>query len=216
MDAFRLCVALGPLAIYFLLLGGLNLLRRPFLTTGARDTAALGVAVAGFIIVGPVELFLPHQAWGSFVWLFWLLLIAFYGLGLTLVVLIGRPRLVVYNISIDEFRPVLAEVIESLDADARWAGNSLVLPRLSVQLHMDSLAAMRNVTLTATGDHQSYTGWRTLERALAAALADVEVAPNPGGVVLTVCAMIAMLFVGVKLIADPQAITQGFRDILRL
>ena len=62
MDSFRLCLALGPLAIYLLLLGAINLSRRPFLVTGARDLAALGVAVAGLVVVGPIELLLPEDA----------------------------------------------------------------------------------------------------------------------------------------------------------
>ena len=37
MDPFRLCVALGPVAVYVLLLGALNLSRRAFLVTGTRD-----------------------------------------------------------------------------------------------------------------------------------------------------------------------------------
>ena len=72
MDSFRLCLALGPLAIYLLLLGAINLSRRPFLITGARDLAALGVAVAGLVVVGPVELLLPEDAihvYQSYVWL---------------------------------------------------------------------------------------------------------------------------------------------------
>ena len=39
MDPFRLCVALGPVAIYLLLVGTLNLFRRPFLVSGTRDAA---------------------------------------------------------------------------------------------------------------------------------------------------------------------------------
>ena len=33
MDPFRVCLALGPVAVYVLLLGALNLSRRPFTVT---------------------------------------------------------------------------------------------------------------------------------------------------------------------------------------
>ena len=47
MDPFRLCLALGPAAIYFLLLGTINLSRRPLLVSGGRDTATLALAITG-------------------------------------------------------------------------------------------------------------------------------------------------------------------------
>ena len=34
MDPLSLCIALGPVAVYLILIGSLNLGRRPFLTTG--------------------------------------------------------------------------------------------------------------------------------------------------------------------------------------
>ena len=59
VDALHLSIALGPLAVYLLLLGFVNLSTRPFVTTGARDVGALGLAIAGLIVAGPMELFLP-------------------------------------------------------------------------------------------------------------------------------------------------------------
>ena len=55
VDPFRLAIALLPLAAYVLLLGLLNLRRRPFLTSGGCDVAALGVALSGLMFVGPLE-----------------------------------------------------------------------------------------------------------------------------------------------------------------
>ena len=57
-----------------------------------------------------------------------------------LVLLVLRPRLVIYNISVDQLRPILAELVEQLDSEARWAGDSLALPALGVQLHLDNTA----------------------------------------------------------------------------
>ena len=50
VEAFQLCVALGPVAVYLLLLGAVNLSRRPLLVSGVRDAAALG---AGHLGDGP-------------------------------------------------------------------------------------------------------------------------------------------------------------------
>lgn len=219
MDSFRMLLALGPLAVYLLLLGLVNLLPRPYLTTGGRDTAALGVALSGFILIGPLELFMPRwpaAQWSEFMWVFWLLLGLLCIMVLTLIVLSQRPRLVIYNISADELRPVLAEVAELLDADARWAGGSLALPRLKVHLHVEPFPAMRNVTLAATADPQNLNGWRALELAIAAELTTVRCRPNPLGGAMALAAVAMLILVSANLIRDPQALTQGFWELLRM
>ena len=150
---------------------------------------------------------------GAFVWA---LLISFYVLVVTLLVLAQRPRLVVYNISEAEFRPALAEVVGALDPEARWAGNSLVLPGLQVELHVESFALMRNVSLSAVGELQSYPGWRRLESALSGSLRGLEVAPNPLGAGLMLVGLMMAVTVLWQLVSDPQAITQAFLEMLRL
>ena len=64
LDPFRLCVAVVPLALYLLLLGGLNLRRRPTVVSGGIDLAALACGIVGLAAIGPLELFLP-EAVGS-------------------------------------------------------------------------------------------------------------------------------------------------------
>jgi hypothetical protein len=219
MDPFRLCLALGPMAIYLMLIGVINMFRRPFLVTGARDTAALGLAVSGLVIVGPVELFFPVNASLHFEplpWVVWVLLVALYALCVVLVVLLLRPRLVIYNISRDELRPILADLVAELDPEARWAGDSLALPNVGIQLYVDGLGAMRNVSLTAVGPNQNHQGWRQLELALGAALSRLEVPPNrhalgllSAGALLALAALLAIAY-------DPQAAAQSLLDMLRL
>ena len=58
-----------------------------------------------------------------------------------LLILSMRPRLVVYNITLEQLRPLLADVVARLDSEARWAGESLVMPQLGVQLHLEAVAA---------------------------------------------------------------------------
>src|SRR5262249_40417150 len=112
-----------------------------------------------------------------------------YSLGLALVILVSRPRLVVYNISVEELRPLLAATIEVLDPQHRWAGTCLSLPNLSVQLHLESNALMRNVSLVANGDQQRPAGWRQLEMQLAQQLALARVRPNVWGPGLSLAAL---------------------------
>lgn len=216
MDPLHLCIALGPLAAYLLLLGVLNLSRRPFVTTGARDAAALGLAVMGFVLAGPMELFLPEAAANRFGGLVWVLLIAFYALCLTLLVLLMRPRLVIYNISMDQLRPIMANVVARLDDTARWAGESLVLPRLGVQLHIESFAAMRNIQLVSAGPKQSYNGWRQLEVALVPAIRESRSERNRYGFSLVFFSMVLLALITIGVINDPQAVYQTWHEMLRL
>jgi len=45
MDPLHFFIGAAPVAVYLFLVGLVNLSRRPFLTTGARDTAALGIGI---------------------------------------------------------------------------------------------------------------------------------------------------------------------------
>jgi hypothetical protein len=216
MDGFRMCVALGPLAMYLLVLAAINLCRRPFLISGGRDRAALGVGVSGLVLIGPVELLLPDDAARVYQANVWLLLLTMYALCVALVALMARPRLTIYNFTLDQFRPMLAEAIDALDPDARWAGGSLALPKLRVELHLETDAALRNLSLVASGGEQSYAGWRSLERELAARLKAAETSSNPWGVLLAIVSLVMVSAVGWQLVVNPRAVTASLRAMLRL
>lgn len=213
VDPLRLAIALVPLAAYVLLLGLLNLRRRPFLTSGGCDMAALGVALSGLIFVGPLELFRPEAATRSFGNYIWLFLVLFYLLCLVLVVLLSRPRLVIYNISPEEIHSLLAGAASRLDPAARWAGNNLSLPGLGVQLHLDSLDIMRNVSLVSSGGRQNLDGWRRLARELGRSLATVRVKPNPRAVGLLVVALTLFAVCVTNLIAHPTELIQAMNEV---
>ncbi|MBM4002652.1 MAG: hypothetical protein FJ295_05090 [Planctomycetes bacterium] len=221
-DRVHQIVALGPLAMYLLLLGLINLGRRPFLTTGARDTAALGIGISGLVLAGPMELFMPEQAaanWPGFVWL---LLLCFYSLCLTLAVLLMRPRLVVYNIRSEQLRPLLGTVVGQLDKEARWVGDCLVLPQLSVQLQIEQTDFLRTVQLISAGSlpegqtYEAYAGWRRLELALRAALRGSSSTRNRHGYLFALTGLALVGLIAAYLTNDPQSVAQGFWQMLRL
>lgn len=213
IDPFRLCLALGPVAVYLLLLGMLNSFRRPFLVSGTRDTATLGVAVSGLVIVGPLDLFMPVPAAIAFGPYIWGLLVGLYVLSLILVLLVQRPRLVIYNISPDELRPVLADLVHRLDDDARWAGDSLFLPNLGIQLHLEGPTSMRNVSLLAVGAKQNPQGWRKLELTLKVALRDLEVSRNPRAISLYSAGLLLGLGLLLAVSRDPQSVASALASV---
>ncbi|MHB8901226.1 MAG: hypothetical protein ACYC6Y_20955 [Thermoguttaceae bacterium] len=216
MDPFRLCVALGPVAVYLLLLGTVNLFRRPFCVSGTRDTAVLGVAVSGLVLAGPVELLMPVAASIRFGPLVWPLLIALYFAVLSAVLLFLRPRLVIYNISREELRPVLADLAIDLDADSRWAGDCLVMPSLGVQLYLEYSSTFRNVSLVSAGGVQNYQGWKRLETALESSLRRLEVARNPKGISLLSAGVVLALILVLSIAANPEAAAKSLSDVMNL
>jgi uncharacterized membrane protein len=212
-DPLRLTIAFLPLASYCLLLGILNARRKPFLTSGGADLATLGAAMSGIVFIGPIELFRPEAAsaeFGSYVWFFLLML---YWLCIWLTVLIARPRLVIYNISSEELRPVLAEAARSLDPQARWAGDSLAMPTVGIQLHLETFEIMRNVSLVASGGKQNLATWRQLGALLSEKLDTLSVDSNPRwlGIVLFAIVLLATSFI--HMLNHPQQIAQAISEI---
>lgn len=215
MDPLRLCIALSPLAAYVLLLGLVNLSSRSLVTSGGRDLAALALGISGLVIVGPMELFFPELATELFGPYVWLLLLGMYALVVALLTLVLRPRVVIYNMTVEQLRPSLANVVQELDPDARWAGECLVLPRLGVQLHVEPFPAMRNVQLVSSGPHQSLAGWRRLERALVQTLRGTPSQPNPYGFSLVFFGLLMVALITSAIIGDTPAVDQAFREMLR-
>jgi hypothetical protein len=213
VDPFRLAIAIVPVAAYVLLLGLVNLRRRPFLTSGGCDLTALGIALSGVMFVGPLELLRPEAATRSFGNYIWLFLVLFYWLWLVLVVLLSRPRLVIYNISAEELHSILAEAAARLDPAARWAGNQLSLPGLDVQLHLDSLDLMRNVSLVSSGSRQNIDGWRRLARELAPALRTIRVKSNPRAVGFLAVSLALLAICVTQLLNRPDALMQAMNEV---
>ena len=213
MDPLRTAIACVPLAAYLLLLGAVNVRRRPLLTSGAADLAALGAALTGFAFVGPIELFRPQALTadlGNLVWLFWLV---FYWTGLALAVLILRPRLVVYNASLEELRPAVAEAVAQVDPDARWAGDNVSLPRLGVQMHLEAFGVMRNTSLVSSGGEQNLEGWRRLRKAVARSLKPLEVRPNPRSVSFFIMGGVLMALSLSRLMTRPLEVAKAVGEI---
>ncbi|MEI8372446.1 MAG: hypothetical protein WCJ35_06380 [Planctomycetota bacterium] len=218
MEPFHQCLALGPVAIYLAMLGVINLARRPLVVSGGRDVAALGLAVSGLIFFGPVALLFPEGVAAHFgpagTKYVWLMFVGLMVICLIVMLLILRPRLIIYNISVDQLRPILAEAVERLDPDAQWAGDCLFLPGLGVQLHLESVGWMRNVSLVSSGPKQNYQGWSRLEVELATALRGIEVPWNISGLMLLSVGNALVIGLAWAIIHDPQAIARTVFELL--
>jgi len=216
MDPLHFCIAIIPVSVYMFLIGWINLSRRPFLTGGARDLAALAIAVSGFVIAGPMELFLPESGAAVFGSWIWLPLILLYALVVTLFLLLTRPRLIIYNMTSDQLRPTLQELVSEMDSDARWAGNSVVIPNLGMQLAIEAYPGIRNVSLTSVGPEQDLDGWAELKVQLQNVLAEKPQPANSQGVSFVLLSIILAAAVVYSLVTGRQEISQGFLEMLRM
>lgn len=214
MDPLHFCIAVTPLAVYLLLLGILNLRRHPFVTTGARDIAALSIAIIGLMLIGPMRLFFPDAAASRFGATVWLMLVAFYGLCVTLAVLTMRSRIVIYNITPEHLRPILTGAAMRLDKGSRWSGNSLWMPNLKVHLHVESSFWMKNIQLTAGGKEQSFEGWFQLEKELGQSLKKVPVRSNWLGLLMIIGAGVLVVMSTTWMLAEQQTIAKSIDDFL--
>ena len=157
-------VAIIPVAIYFILIGVLRLRTRPLVTSGWRDTLTLGIASAGLVAVGPMQLFTPPQAverWHAWVWL---ALLCLYVLGLTLILLSGKPRLIAYGLDHHQFRDVLFQSAKRVDDQCHWSADVLSMPLSGMQLALEGTGSLRVQQATHVGMLQNLEHWMKLER----------------------------------------------------
>ena len=182
--AVPLWAALVPLAAYLLGLAAVHLRRRPSTLAGSWDLLLLAAAAAGLVVAGPLALLQPVA--GGTAWAAGMLLVAA-GLLFAAVLLAARPRLVVYNITPEQLRPVVAEVVTALDPAARWAGETAALPGRGIQVHLDGRGAMRSVSVVALGGRTSAEGWAEFSRRLRQAVRRLRVRRSPWAAVFGGC-----------------------------
>ena len=212
---FHLALAFSPLAVYLLLLAVINVGRRPFITSGGRDALALAVGISGFVAAGPLELFMPMAAANQFGSYVWLLLLSLYALAVLLAVLLMKPRIVIYNCTIEQLRPLLARSVSELDSEARWAGECLSLPQLGVQLHVQAHRGLRNIQLTAVGSQQSLEGWRLFYYTLRPAVRSIRVVCSPWAPLFFLASLALIAATGSLVLTHGQEVAEGFQETFR-
>ena len=166
MNLFQIYIAFTPLALYFVLVGLMNMTGRPFLVTGLRDQIVLFLALFGLVAVGPMQLFFPVNAsWSYGPWV-WLLLIGIYASCCLLYLLFQRPSINLYNVTMTEFRPFISDLAVDCDPNARLAGDTVCMPTLGIQFYFDSNPVLRTISLISAGPNQDWGGWDRFRKSL--------------------------------------------------
>ena len=170
MSFFSLATALIPLAIYLIYLGLINLSSKPQIVTGTVDSVALSIGISGLVIVGPMQLLLPHAAMVRFGDNVWYPMVLLYLFGVMWLLLLNRPRLIVYNIQTDVFQRLLETIMAHNNWGAYQSENILRIPEIGVELEILSIKEMKNITLRPVRFEQSSRGWQRLRKELSIVL----------------------------------------------
>ena len=177
---------------------------------------ALAIAVSGFVVAGPLELFMPETAAVFFRAWIWPPLICLYLLCAALAAMLTRPRLVIYNVTVEQLHPVLEGVAAQLDDHRRWVGQSLILPNCGVHLNIESFTAMRNIQLTSIGGQQDLGGWRLVEKELRSQFKGLKVGINPRGFSFLFFGLLIAVLIGYSITTKPLEVAEALNDFLRL
>ncbi|QEF97697.1 hypothetical protein Mal15_17390 [Stieleria maiorica] len=216
IEPIYLLIALLPLIAYLLLLGVIRISGRVLVTTGGRDIAALGFSVAGWVAIGPGELFFPKAAAGVFGGWVWLALATFYGLIVSLLALTARPRLVVYGRTPEQMLTPLLEAALELDSEASCDRETLqvYLPNLRVHLRASGHQAIDTTSIESFEPIAAAAFWgKLLGHLRDKAAATTAPAPRRGGTMIAVALAIGTLVVW-RAVAERQQVVEGFREWL--
>ncbi len=215
MDPLYLTIAFVPLGLYLIGLAAIHMRSRPTVWSGVTDTTLLALAASGMVVAGPMDLFIPESSPLSGVFL-WLLMLMLYSLAITLWNLLARPRLVVFNVTLEQLQAALNELAPRLDSEASATGESYLLPQLGVQFHIERYLPLQNISLVAIGDRQSFNGWRKLQTELRAALGSVPRASRVPAFGFLAVAMFMLGWTLSKLASEePTKLRQQLGDLLR-
>jgi hypothetical protein len=171
-----LWAALVPLAAYFAILAVWHGRRRPVAISGHLDAVALACGLAGLVIAGPLAVVQPAagvSAWTSVALLVGFVLLVGFAL------LAARPRLVIYNVGIDQLRPVVAEIAAAVDPAVRWAGETAALPGRGLQVQLDDRGLGRTVSVVAIGGRAAAEAWPEFSRRMRRAVRTLQVRRRP-------------------------------------
>ena len=162
MSFFSPTNALMPLAIYLIYLGLLNLSRKPRVVLGAIDSLALSIGISGLVIIGPLQILLPSTAMVRFGENMWYPMVLLYIFCVTWLLLLSRPRLVIYGIHSHTFQMSLSSVLKRNQWSADQNENIVRIDELGIDFEVCEFPMMQNVTLRPVQSQQSLGVWRKL------------------------------------------------------
>lgn len=203
--SMRVVTVIGPVAMYFLLLGLLNTRRNPQLLTGRQDFAMLMVAMSPLALQPMV-----HYLGGgtSVVFACTILLIG--------VVWLLAPRgrtWVIYNLPLKQGQELILKALESVGQTGRLTAGGVELPDRKGIVQIDSFPLLRNVSLRLTDGSDEI--WRAFEENLSGRLEKIEAQVSPMAVSLLLIATGMIVAPMVLMIHHGPEIVRILSDLLQ-
>ena len=196
--ALRLAAVVLPVAAYFLVLGLLNSRRRPQLLSGRQDFILL-TATLSPLFISPIVMALGLP-------LLHVLLATAVVCGAAYLLMPRRPCWVIYNLSAEQTRQLVARCLSGAGLEARPVGQNLRLPDGGT-LRISGFTLLRNVTIRL--DQAKPSTARQLEQSLTESLARCRAETSPMAVTL--------LLVATGMLMAPLAlVVQQMPTIVRL
>ena len=216
IEPFPILLAVLPLVAYLLMLGAIRLSGRSIVTTGGRDIAALGIAIAGLVAIGPAELFFPSAAAYVFGPYVWIALIAFYALVVSLVALSMPPRLVVYGRKPDDLYEPLLAAARKIDPEAvAIDGWRVHLPSQGIHFRLDGFRDADHAQVIAFESGVPLAVWNDLLKHFREEVDNAKPAkPSRQGHIMVVVALVLLVIVMTIGIRNQAEVVQGFREWL--
>ena len=166
LDLLRFAIAILPLAAYTQILGLLCMRTKPTVLNGAMDFLLLGLAVIGFVAIGPIELFFPRAAYSILGPWVWVVLLSLYFFVIMLIALNSNFKLVVYGVESFVLKSAIQEILKQEQIESTWVNDIVEVPSLGVRACVEKAGRVKLSKLEAVGRSQNPTGWYTLERLL--------------------------------------------------
>ncbi|TWU17055.1 hypothetical protein Poly21_42640 [Allorhodopirellula heiligendammensis] len=213
-DPFAATLAFSPLIVYVLCLSIIRIGGFVWVTTGARDTAAVLVAISGLIVIGPMELFFPNATaslLGAWVWIPLMLL---YFLFACLVVINSRPKLVIYGRTLEEVYPAMVRAARAMDSNAIEHEEQLQihLPALTTHIRLDPVRGNDCSSVVAFEPTLPLAFWNQLANHLRTELRPTPPPyPRRGWAMLIMATMTAFFLVR-YIAAQPALLVEGFHE----
>lgn len=126
-----------------------------------------------------------------------------------------RARIVIYNITLEQLKPLLTSIAMRLDPSSRWTNDSLLIPNLNVHLHVEPVGWLRNIQLTAGGNRQSYEGWQRLEKELVVAVGKLQVSANIVGIGMLIVSGVLAAVTAFWMIQETEAVAKAFEEMMQ-
>ncbi|MCP4246708.1 MAG: hypothetical protein GY778_06635 [bacterium] len=206
----KVMLLVGPIAVYFMVLGLLNSQARPKLVNARTDFLILTAAVVPVLLVPAAPIFGQGRGWLA------LPLVAVAGLALWALLPRQDTGWVIYNVSAPRARVLLQRCLRDLGWAFQESGPEMNVPPLGLTIRLSGLPVLRNVTCSLKCDRPADRArvCQLLGARLEPALARQDLLPSAAGSCLMLVGIALMILPLWMMSRHSDAVAQVVSGIL--